>query len=326
MRKINDSVSKTSRGPLFFYSPGLMPYNVEDHQATTKLRFPGVSITGSRCDLLCDHCNASLLEKMIHVKTPEELELVGKKIIRAGGTGLLVSGGSRADGSIPLKPFLPALTQLKKMNLVVVLHTGLVDRRLASALSLSGVDAVLIDIIGDSSTISEVCHLKKMVSDYERSLRFLKATGIKLVPHIVLGLHYGKIQGEYKAVEVIASVGVDALVFVVLTPLKSTTMAQVTPVSPEEARGVIRYARQKMAGTPMILGCARPRGPYSWALEKACIEAGIRGIAFPSEQCVQFAKNRRYKIIWRDMCCSLLFQDLQTHNRQGVAAEHPFSV
>ena len=36
-------------------------------------KYPAVSITGSRCDLMCDHCQGKLLESMIPAPGPEAL-------------------------------------------------------------------------------------------------------------------------------------------------------------------------------------------------------------------------------------------------------------
>ena len=59
-------------------------------------------------------------------------------------------------------------------------------------------------------------------------------SGLEWVPHIVAGLHYGTIRGEYEALDLIGRYNPAALVIVVITPLAGTPMANVTPPSPIE--------------------------------------------------------------------------------------------
>ena len=41
------------------------------------------------------------------------------------------------------------------------------------------------------------------VEDYDRSLRALNDSGIPFVPHVLVGLHYGKLRGEFQALKMI---------------------------------------------------------------------------------------------------------------------------
>mgnify|MGYP006148798749 CR=1 FL=1 len=57
-------------------------------------------------------------------------------------------------------------------------------------------DTAMMDVIGSDETIREVYHLDRPVDDFESTLAALCSTRMQVVPHIVIGLHYGRILGE----------------------------------------------------------------------------------------------------------------------------------
>ena len=60
----------------------------------------------------------------------------------------------------------------------------------------AGVDVAMMDVIGAQETIREVYHLDRPVADFEATLAALSATRMEVVPHIVIGLHYGRALGR----------------------------------------------------------------------------------------------------------------------------------
>jgi len=86
-------------------------------------------------------------------------------------------------------------------------------------------DGAMVDIIGDNRTIREVYHLNAQTEDYDQVLERLARHGVPLVPHIILGLHFGKMLGEWKALEMTAKHPLKLLVLVILMPLTGTPMA-----------------------------------------------------------------------------------------------------
>ena len=68
----------------------------------------------------------------------------------------------------------------------------------------AGVDTAMMDVIGAEETIREVYHLDRPVEDFEATLAALCATRMEVVPHIVIGLHYGRILGEARALDICA--------------------------------------------------------------------------------------------------------------------------
>ena len=90
--------------------------------------------------------------------------------------------------------------------------------RRARSMADAGIDTAMMDVIGHDDTISDVYHLDRPVDDFEATLAALCATDMEIVPHIVIGLHYGRILGEANALDIVARHGVHALVLVVVMP------------------------------------------------------------------------------------------------------------
>ncbi|UCG69304.1 MAG: radical SAM protein, partial [Thermoplasmata archaeon] len=129
---------------------------ITDHYSNKKDLFVNISITGERCALNCEHCQAKLLESMIPAENPDKLKVIGDALIKKGCKGVLISGGASTDGKVPLNDFLESIRYLKENGLQVIVHTGLVTKDIAKELKDAGVDQVLIDIIGDEETIKKV--------------------------------------------------------------------------------------------------------------------------------------------------------------------------
>ena len=165
----------------------------------------------------------------------------------------------------------------------------------------------MIDIIGDVETIREVYHLQATPEDFDNSLSALYGAGLAVSPHIVIGLHYGKIIGESAALDIVAKYPVKALILVIITPLHQTKMENIAPPSVEEIRSFFIEARKKMGDRQIIVGCARPMGPMRKAIDSAAIEAGIDGIAYPSAEVAEkLAHEHRCETRYVEKCCSMI--------------------
>lgn len=250
---------------------------------------------------------AKVLQSMAPATTSEMLIKLSEEYKRKGASGILISGGSDKNGIVPLKDFLPAIKEIKeRLKLKVFVHTGLVDDKLAEGLKEAEVDSVLIDIIGSDEAIKEVYHLKGITTkDYEESLKSLQKYGLSISPHIVIGLHYGKIKGEFNALRIIAKYKPSSLVFVVITPLHDTPMENISLPSIEQAGNIFLMARSILPETPIILGCERGFGRYKTELDIAAIKAGFNGIAFPSEGIVEMARGLGLKPQFSFSCCAM---------------------
>jgi uncharacterized radical SAM superfamily protein len=243
---------------------------------------------------------------MIPATTPEKLKELGDNLVQKGCTGVLLSGGATDSGNVPLDGFFDAMAYLKGKGLRVIVHTGLVTEDTATELKNAGVDQVLIDVIGDQDTISNVYHLNKTPNDFERSLKFMKEAGLNIAPHIVIGLNYGKIEGEYSAIEMISKIKPEVIVLVVLSPLYDTPMYGSDLPSAEEIARIAAITRIANPNTPITLGCVRPADSQKLETEKLMIRAGVNNIAYAMDETIEYGESLGLKIDFNDVCCSLL--------------------
>ena len=222
-----------------------------------------------------------------------------------------MGGGCLQDGSVPLKLFVSTLRRIKKeLGLTVFVHTGIVDHELANKLKIAGIDAALIDIIGSEQTIHEVYNLRTSVESYDLSLKFLKQSGMNFIPHLVVGLHYGELRGESHAIDVISSHTPSALVILSFIPIHGTKMANVNPPKPIDIARAIAVARLKLPRTPLILGCMRPKGDHRSKTDILAVKAGVDGIAFPSEEVIDYTKRSGFRFSFSSACCANIYRDI----------------
>jgi hypothetical protein len=290
---------------IHFYAPGLRRYRSAEWADADPARFVSVSVTGAECALQCDHCRARVLEGMRGLGGRSLFEVAAEARAR-GAAGLLVSGGSDRRGRVPLLRHVPDLLRARReLGLLLRVHPGLPDEPTAAALGELDLDGAMLDVIGASETIREVYHLEAGVEDYEAALARLGRHGVPLVPHIILGLHHGRILGEWTALRMIARHRPRLLVLVVLMPLTGTPMQGVAPPPVEEIAAFFRAARAALPDTPVTLGCARPLGPVKARIDREAVDAGLDGIAFPAEGTVAYARDRGRLPRFHDACCGV---------------------
>jgi uncharacterized radical SAM superfamily protein len=283
-----------------FYLPGMITLNKE------RGKYPAVSITGNQCELNCDHCGSGLLESMVPSLTPEDLVERCIRLEKAGNVGCLISGGCSKDGCLPWEYFIEALSEIKKRtSLFISVHSGRIDFATAVKLKEAGVDQTLIDVVGDDETLRTVYHLDTGVESIRHSLSALKHAQIPVVPHIVAGLHYGKIRGELNALKILSEFNPEKLVIVVLMPLGGTPMQGVSPPGPYEVAEILARARIELPDTLISLGCARPRGKISEEMELLAIDSGVNRMAIWSEEALLRAKDYGLEIQFHKTCCSV---------------------
>jgi uncharacterized radical SAM superfamily protein len=289
-----------------FYAPGLKRWQTSEWAPEKAHRFLPVSVTGTACALQCDHCKTKVLEGMPTVTGERDLFETAKSLQAGGTNGILVSGGSTRSGEVPLEPHLDDMKRIRdELGMKVVVHSGVVRPSLAQGLADAGVDGVMLDIIGADETIREVYHLDLAARDFERSLALLADRELRIIPHIVLGLHYGQLLGEWDALEMIRRYPVSTLILVVLTPLVGTPMAELQPPPLEDVVAFFALARVSMPQTHVNLGCGRPMGAVKVALDKAAIDHGLNGIAYPAEGIIDYAERSGLEPECYEYCCSL---------------------
>ncbi len=265
--------------------------------------FTPISLTGTRCSLECKHCDSHYLRHMLdgsEGKLYPQVRLLKEK----GVEGILLSGGSAADGSVPTYLNAQDILKIKKeMNLKISAHTGIVDELQARILS-GYLDMALVDVIGSDETIHDILGIDACVRDYEESLRTLSSFEIPLAPHIIVGLHNGKLKGELNALEMVRKFNPEVVVIVVFIPTKGTALEGTPPPRIEDVVRVITKARA-MFGVPLSLSCVRPGGRYRSMLDRYAIISGIDRIAVPSRNAYATSRELGLNIVEiRKMCCS----------------------
>ncbi|MEI7643342.1 MAG: hypothetical protein WCJ55_03435 [Chloroflexales bacterium] len=292
-----------------FYTPGLRRYKTAEYAGQDAAAFVAVSLTGDACALSCAHCATTILSSMVNLPhSGESLYARCARLAERGARGVMISGGSDAQGRVPLQKHLPDIARIRReLGLRVRVHTGLPDAATAEGLAEAGVDAALVDIIGHADTIREVYHLDAAPADYDAALARLEHHGVATVPHIVLGLHFGRMLGEAAALEIVARHRPQMLALVILTPLRATPMAGVRPPELSEVADFFALARRTLPDTPVVLGCERPLGDYKRAVDRLAIDAGLDGIAFPAAGAVAYAHARGREPQFIDACCGVIW-------------------
>jgi len=309
-------------GRINFYTPTFKVYATSELSGCGKSAWPAVSITGGECKLACDHCKAKILEPMIPARTPEALWRVVNEQIANGAQGMLLTGGSNHRNEVEYDAFYPVIRRIKDAfpEFRIAMHTALVDADIAQRMEASGIDAAMMDVIGAQDTISQVYHLRRSVADFERSLECLAATTMKVVPHIVIGLHYGRMLGEWNALEIVARHRPDALVLVVVMPFYAP---ETRPYVIPDTRQVGRFfmdAREALPDLPLLLGCARPAGMAKAQIDAYAVMAGLNGIAHPADGMVELAARLEREVRVTPACCSIAVGDevLALDSSEGI--------
>ncbi len=268
--------------------------------------FPAVSITGEWCALRCKHCMGKYLQGMTPIRSPEKLKEFSIRLEERGGVGILVSGGCTPDGRVPLERFYDALRWIKEnTELIINVHTGLIDEEGAEELASTGIDIASVDVVGSDETIRRVYGLRATVEDYRKTLNSLMETSIPaVVPHLCVGLDYGRILGEAKALEIIWEAQPRQMVILALIPTPGTPMEEVRPPPPRDVAKVTSLARLLMPETSISLGCMRPRAERE-SLETLCLKAGADRMVLPSRATRSWAESQDLKILELDGCCSI---------------------
>jgi len=237
-----------------------------------------VSVTGEACALDCAHCGGHYLKGMKPLKG-----------LRPGNApSLLISGGCDRQGRVPVREMLPELLPViegRRTNW----HLGAVDE--ADLTALAGLlDVVSFDFVGDDATLREVYGLDATVEDLELRMERL-AEIARVVPHVTIGLRGGALGHEMPALERLQRHRFDALVFLVLIPTPGTRYAEAQPPAPEAAAEILVEARLRFPEVSIQLGCMRPKGAYSEALDPLAVRAGVNVIVNPARSAVALAEE-----------------------------------
>jgi len=272
-------------------------------------RFPAISITGGKCALKCEHCDRKYLSSMRKITENSALERFLMDLSKKEGVGALISGGSERDGSVPLLNFLDTIKKIKNhTNLIINTHTGLLNEDTAKKLADAKVDIVSFDITMDEEIVRDIYHLNIELSEYKRAIDLLKKYNLNIIPHICIGLYYGKLHKELDCIKFIEQTKINPslIVIIVLIPPKDSKTRFETP-RPEDIAKVIALIRFIFPKTEISLGCMRPRGKTKIELEKYALNAGITRIEIPSKESLIWLKSHNSKIRFKffSACCAI---------------------
>ncbi len=307
VRDFERNAGRVSDRPIRFSTPTFKEYETTELEGCGKNSFPAFSITAGECGLNCDHCQKKILEPMIPATNPEMLDGKVRQLIATDGlSGFLLSGGSNRRNEINYGRFLPVIEGLKRdfPDLKVAIHSALLDEARARAMESAGVDTVMMDVIGADDTIRDVYKLDRPVEDFEATLAALCSTSMEVTPHIVIGLHYGRILGEPRALEMVSRYPINALVLVVIMPFYAKPGTFETPATGDVGR-IFGEARERLPEQQVLLGCARPPGMHKRVTDAYAIMAGLDGIAFPADGAVSVAHTIGRPFVQAHSCCSI---------------------
>ena len=307
VRSMEKRAPEALKRPVTFSTPTFKEYETPDVKGCGKNSFPAFSITGSACALNCDHCQTKILSPMIPATDPETLDRkVRDLILLQDLQGFLLSGGSNRRNEIRYERYYSIIEQLKRdfPHLQIAIHSALTNETAAKRMEAAGVDTVMMDVIGSEDTIRDVYHLDRPVEDFEATLAALCSTSMQVTPHIVIGLHYGRILGEERALEIVARYKTHALVLVVIMPFYSKPGTFVTPETTDVGR-IFLNARALLVDREINLGCARPAGLHKRVTDAYAVMAGFDGIAFPAEGASALARAVQRPFHQQHSCCSV---------------------
>ena len=306
-----------------FSTPTFKSYSSCDVDGCGRNAFPAFSITAGACGLDCDHCQAKILEPMIPATSPAMLEAKVREMVASEDLrGFLLSGGSNRRNEIPYERYMPAIERLKRdfPHLKIAIHSALTDPARARSMEAAGVDTAMMDVIGAEATIREVYHLERPVEDFEATLEALCATSMQVVPHIVIGLHYGRLLGEARALDIVSRHRIHSLVLVVVMPFYAKPGTFATPATSDVGR-IFLEARRSLHDREVLLGCARPPGMHRRVTDAYAVAAGLDGIAFPADGTLAVAGAVGRPVVQEHACCSIKTgRTIKIHPRIAGAA------
>jgi lipoyl synthase len=310
LKLLNSGVLIPQPKRIRFYAPSFTYYKTPAFCSNTQT-FPTISVTGNTCALHCKHCGGKVLETMHSATKPSALLELCKRLKAEGAKGCLISGGCLPDGTVPLQEFTAIIAQIKReLGLTFFVHTGIISTETANQLKAANVDAALIDVIGDDETIQQVYNLTTTTKDYIESLQALSQAGIPFIPHVIVGLHHGKLKGEFAALQMIQQYQPAAIVIISFMPIHGTMMEKTKPPTPTDIARTAATARTMFPQTPIVLGCMRPKGKHREETDVLAMRAGVDAVAFPSESALKHAKQEGYRTAFSSFCCAQIYLDL----------------
>ena len=257
----------------------------------------------------CKHGGGRLLSRLVPANPPERLEQIVRRLVNNGAKGMLITGGCDTKGKVPTAAAAQYIKRIKQQtDLIVIAHTGFITPDEARVLKDSGLDGIAFDVVGDAGTVRRVYGLDVTGDDYLKSLQAISNAGINIFPHVCVGLDFGKMCGELRALELIRYIKPTTVVITGLMPVAGTAMSSVKP-DPYDFAEVFCRAVELFPEIPITLGCAHSSGRDRELIERIALESGVFNIALPTRSFVKYAHAEGYVIEYFGTCCGVLPQD-----------------
>jgi hypothetical protein len=163
-----------------------------------------------------------------------------------------------------------------------------------------------MEMVGDNTTIQEIFGLNATVDDYVETFRNLQNAGVSIAPHLCVGLHNSRVEGEFKALELIKeNIKPETVVLIVFRPTKNTVLQYLQPPNPKDVASVVKKAKE-LFDAELSLGCMRPRNRrIREEIEVEALKAGVSRMEIPSKKTINYAEEHNYEIKRFDACCAL---------------------
>ncbi|NLM16502.1 MAG: hypothetical protein GX221_02155 [Candidatus Riflebacteria bacterium] len=256
-----------------------------------------LSVSGSKCEQRCNHCNARYLASMVKPKLPIPSDFFDNF------TSILVSGGSDKDGAVNLSgvaDFLNDIPDYIQRNF----HVGW-QRPLEAFqnVTLRETDCVSFDLPVSDKVFRDVFRLPYTAAEAFQLFKTYSAY-VKTVPHLTIGLTDETPEAELALLNELSYLALPALVFLVFRPTANTPMADKEPPALSNILTILKSGILKL-DCPIILGCMRPSAPYRNDLDILSYMLGINRIVMPSAKLVKNLEKFGIEINQYSDCCSL---------------------
>ncbi|MHA1338994.1 MAG: radical SAM protein [Promethearchaeota archaeon] len=286
--------------------------------------FPSLSVTGSDCQLNCEHCLKKYIHHMKDISTEEKLQSVFKKLVERNAEGCLISGGCTSEGKVPFLKFKATLKKLhKETNLIFNFHTGLISEEEVKQLKEIEPEVISFDFTLDEEIIKNIYHLNKSIEDYIKTFEYFKKYDLNVIPHITIGLNFGYVKKELDALKFLSKFRHDLIVFIILIPpninsdIKSHKNNPFTKPNLEDIDAILSFARLLFPDIELSLGCMRPRGKENTEIEKIAVDCGINRLVIPSKDTLNYLKNKGYSIRKFKACCAIPLNAYKRKNKNN---------
>jgi len=257
-----------------------------------------VSLSGRKCSFACQHCNSLYLNNMKDTAVSEML------LKNNYYKSILISGGYKINAEIPIIENRFFIDLVVKNGYKINVHPGLAETEAIKYLSFIN-PVISFDFLTDEKTIENIYRPKGIINSgkIKKVLDEFLKNNLNVVPHIILGINYGNISGEYEAIEYISRLNLPNLVFLVFNPTKNTPFEFAPEPEPSEIEKILFYARNLMPDTSFMLGCMRPRGKNRQKTEEIALKYGFNKIVMASEYTENLLLENNVKIIHSEECC-----------------------